>query len=146
MKKKIQVGGLKIKVSWKNSRLVKAFNNFFKGQSYTLKPATIIHPEKLREQKIYRLFKEQYCEFKPGYKYGEHKIQPSSLIYYKGCTTLGCERCLIGELMFEEDKKDFFKRKNILIQEDIHYYNIVQSDELLAQFDKEWVEAQGQYQ
>ena len=72
--------------------------------------------------------------------------QPSSMIYYRGCTDLGCERCLIGELMFGEHRVDFFKRKNVLIKEDIHQYSIVQGDFVLAHFDKEWVEAQNQYQ
>ena len=146
MKKKLKIGGLKIKVSWKNSRLARALSNFFGGGGYTLRPEIIVHPEVLRERKIYRLFKEKYCEFKPGKKYGVHGTQPSSMIYYKGCSDLECERCLIGELMFGEGKEDFFKRKNVLIQEDIHYYYVVQGEETLAKFNKEWVEKQGQYQ
>lgn len=146
MKKKIKVAGLKIKISWKNSRLAKVISNFFGGKGYTLRDVKPLHPEILRQRKIYRLFKEKYCEFKPGKAYGEHGTQPSSMIYYKGCIDLGCERCLIGEFMFGENKEDFFKRKNIIIQEDIKEYRIVQDKLVLAKFDKEWVEAQGQYQ
>jgi len=144
MKKKIRIGGLKIKISWKNSRLAKSISNFFSGQGYTLRSYTLVHPEILRERKIYRLFKEKYCGFYPGNR--SVVARPTSMIYYKGCADLGCERCFIGELMFEESKEDFFKRKNIIIHENIHEYQIKQEDLVLAKFDKEWVEAQGQYQ
>jgi len=146
MKKKFELGGLKIKISWKNSRLVKAFNSLFKSKGYTLRPETIIHPEVLRERKIYRLFKEKYCEFRPGKCYGEHGTKSSSMIYYKGSDEFNSEQCLIGEFMFGESTQDFFKRKNILIKEDIHNYTVVQNDLVLSKFDKDWVEAQGQYQ
>jgi hypothetical protein len=143
---KLKIAGIKIKISWKHSRLAKSISNFFKGPSYTLKDLKPVHPELMRERKIYRLFKEKYCEFQPGKTYGMHGTEPSSMIYYKGCSNLGCNQYLIGELMFGEDKENFFKRKNILIQEDIKEYRIVQDELVLAKFDKEWVETQGQYQ
>ena len=152
MKQKIKLGGLKIKVSWKTSRLIKSITNFFsfkwlKGKGYTLREYNPPTPDEIAKIKLYRIFKQEHCEFLPsGKTYDYNGAQPSCYVYYKGCNKLGCERCLIGELMFGEDKYDFFIRKAIIIQEDIHEYRIVQGEEVLASYDKEWVNKQGRYQ
>lgn len=147
MKKKLKIGGLKIKITWKNERLIRLWKEWIgANRGYTLPPYVPPNPEVIRRRKIYRIFKNQYCEFFPGKVYGINRTQRSSYIYYRGCTKLGCERCLIGELMFGENKEDFFERKGIFIEEDIHEYRIIQGDTILARYDKEWIEAQGTYQ
>ena len=94
MKKKVKVGGLKIKVSWKNSRAIKSFLNFFNSftqkEGYTMGTYSPPSPDVLRMKKIYRIFKQEHCEFFPGNKYGINGTEPSSFVYYKGCTKLGC--------------------------------------------------------
>lgn len=146
MKKKFKFAGLKIKLSWKNSRFIKRLSKCFQRSGYTLKPEIKVNPEELRKEKIYRLFKSQYCEFHRGDRYGIYREIPTSMIYYKGCNDLKCDRYLIGQLLAGQSINNFFKEKGILIKEDIFCYKIVQEDVVLASFNKEWVERQGQYQ
>lgn len=151
MKKKIQIAGLKIKVSWKKSRLIKncitilnILNPFYKKPKAISSFSDIkIDPVKLLETKLYRIFKENYCEFFPGKKYGVYNTEPSSYIYYHNKQTN--KKYLIGEFMFGENKEDFFKRKNILIKETLKEYSVLQDDLVLATYDKEWVEKQNVY-
>lgn len=145
MKKKIQIGPFKFKISYKNNRWLDLFKSkqVFKEFVYT-KP----DPAKLLEYKIYRIFKQEYCEFFPGNKYGVNGTEPSSLVYYinKQNDSLNNSKYLIGEFMFGEDKIEFFKRKNIFIRETLKEYSIVQEDFVLATYDKEWINKQGVYQ
>lgn len=151
MKKKVQIAGLKIKVSWKRSRLIRHCINVLNTLNpLHKKPKTIstfnevkIDPNKLLETKLYRIFKENYCEFLPGKKYGVYGTEPSSYIYYHNKQTN--QRYLIGEFMFGEGKEDFFKRKNILIKETLKEYTVRQDDLVLAIYDKDWVEKQNVY-
>lgn len=153
MKKKIKVGPLKIRVSYKNSRWIKLgiktinfINPFYKKpktQSSYIYSAP--DPIKLLEIKLYRIFKQEYCSFFPGNKYGPNGTEPSSYVYYINNESETHKKYLIGEFLFGEDKIEFFKRKNILIQETIGNYTIMQGDLLLATYDKEWVEKQGVY-
>ena len=48
--------------------------------------------------------------------------------------------------MYGEGREEFFMRKGIFIEEDIHEYRLVQNDMVLARYDKEWMEQQGTYQ
>ena len=150
MKKKVKVGGLKIKVSWKTSRAVKSLLNFFKSfthkEGYTIGVYSPPSPDVLRMKKIYRIFKQEHCEFFPGNRYGINGTEPSCFVYYKGCTKIGCERCLIGEMMYGEGREEFFIRKGIFVDEDIHEYRLVQNNIVLARYDKEWMEQQETYQ
>lgn len=151
MKKKVQIAGLKIKVSWKKARLFKHCINVLNALNPLYKKPTILSdfPEiktdlnKLLETKLYRIFKENYCEFLPGKKYGIHGTEPSSYIYYHNKQTN--QKYLIGEFMFGENKEEFFKRKNIVIKETLQEYNVKQDDLILATYDKEWVEKQNVY-
>lgn len=118
--------------------------SFGKGQTgYKLPDPVPIDPEARLEEKLYRLFSKEYCEFFPG---KQDQRFPSCLVYYKGCEDEKCKKYLIGEILFGELKIDFFKRKGIIIEEDIKRYRIKQKDRTLVKFDKEWVEVQGQYQ
>lgn len=155
MKKKIQIAGLKVKVSWKRSRLVKStvnlintLNPFYKKQRPVFKSKFNefeLSPSQKLEIKLYRIFKEQFCEFFPGNKYGTHGTEPSSYIYYNGKLEDQPKKYLIGEFMFGESKEGFFKRKGILIDETIKEYRIIQNDLVLATYNKEWVEQQDVY-
>lgn len=153
MKKKVQIAGLKIKISWKKSRLIQSFiqlinlinplHKKIRKSRATFEPS--INPQKLLEIKLYRIFKEQFCEFFPGKKYGVHGSEPSSYIYYNGKLEEQPKKYLIGEFMFGESKEGFFKRKGILIEESIKEYKIIQDNLILATYDKEWVEQQNVY-
>lgn len=153
MRKKIQIAGLKIKVSWKKSRLIKStinliniINPFHKEiKKSRVIPDSNINPQVLLEIKLYRIFKEQFCEFFPGKKYGIHGTEPSSYIYYNGKLDDHPNKYLIGEFMYGESKEGFFKRKGILIKETIKEYNIVQDNLTLATYNKEWIEQQHVY-
>lgn len=167
MKKKIQIGPFKLKISYKSNRWL---DLFFKED---IKKELIEEPKSKftnTELKLYRIFKEEYCQFFPGEYYASNKRNPSSLIYYINknrqkeinISTLEFnkdtfkiyrvdkdphtkDKYLIGELMYGEDKIDFFKRKNILIKETLENYSIVQDDFVLAVYDKEWIKLQGLY-
>lgn len=153
MKKKIQIAGLKIKVSWKKSRLIQSavsLINLINPLHKEIKNSkvTFEHPinsQRLLEIKLYRIFKEQFCEFFPGKKYGVYGTEPSSYIYYNGKLDDQPKKYLIGEFMFGESKEAFFKRKGILIEETIKEYKIIQDNLILATYDKEWVEQQNVY-
>lgn len=135
MKKKIQLGPFKLKLSFgKKKKLPINKNNFVAPD-----------PVKLLEYKIYRIFKEQYCEFFHAHSYGVHGTEPSCYIYYRDKNNSD-SKYLIGEFMFGEDKIQFFKRKGILIKESIENYQIVQEERVLAVYDKEWIEEQRVYQ
>lgn len=136
MKKKIQLGPFKLKLSFgkKKKKLPINKNNFVKP-----------NPAILLEYKIYRIFKEQYCQFFHAHSYGVHGTEPSSYIYYIDKNNSE-SKYLIGEFMFGEDKIDFFKRKGIFIKETIECYQIVQEEKILATYNKEWIEKQGVYQ
>lgn len=153
MKKKVQIAGLKIKISWKKSRLIQSFIqliNLINPLHKKIKKSKVafehpINPQRLLEIKLYRIFKEQFCEFFPGKKYGVHGTEPSSYIYYNGKLEEQPKKYLIGEFMFGESKEGFFKRKSILIEESIKEYKIIQDNLILATYDKEWVEQQNVY-
>lgn len=134
MKWKWSIGGFrfKLKLGWGGQH------------GYKLPPVPPVDPEARLEEKLYRLFSKKYCSYHPGHIY--YGNMGSCLVYYKGCDELKCKEYLIGELMAGETKINFFKRKGIEISEDIKRYKIKQKDRTLAKFDKEWVEAQGQYQ
>jgi hypothetical protein len=136
MKKKIQLGPFKLKLSFgKKKKLpINKKNNFVAPD-----------PVKLLEYKLYRIFKEQYCEFFHAHSYGVHGTEPSCYIYYRDKNN-NDSKYLIGEFMFGEDKIQFFKRKGILIKESIENYQIVQEERVLAVYDKEWIEEQRVYQ
>lgn len=153
MKKKVQIAGLKIKISWKKTRLIQSFIqliNLINPLHKEIKESRVtfehsINPQRLLEIKLYRIFKEQFCEFFPGKKYGVHGTEPSSYIYYNGKLEEQPKKYLIGEFMFGESKEGFFKRKRILIEESIKEYKIIQDNLILATYDKEWVEQQNVY-
>lgn len=147
LKKKIKIGALKIKISWKNSRLVKIWNDLTgANQGYTLSKIVSKSPEQLRDIKLYRLFKEKFCDFTKGKLYGENGTQPSSYVYYKGDPGLGVDRFLIGELLFGVDKYQFLKNKGIVYKEYLNEYIFTQNEVVLARLNKEWVEKQSVYQ
>lgn len=170
MKKKIKLGPLKLKLSYKSNKWFK----FFKKDKELNKKEFIFKtpdPAKLLEYKLYRIFKQDFCQFFPGENYSTNNTQPTSLVYYInknkeekeliGNTIFNNEtieiykvkknlfskeKYLIGELLFGEDKTDFFKRKNISIKETIENYTLVQNDFVLATYDKDWINKQGVYQ
>jgi hypothetical protein len=167
MKKKIQIGPFKFKISYKNSRWFS-----FLSKTKIKKQITFdkVDPVKLLEYKLYRIFKEEYCQFFPANNYGDNQTEPSSFVYYinkknskeliglvninedliefykSSSKSFLKEKYLIGEFMFGEDKISFFKRKNILIKETIENYSIVQDDLILAFYNKDWINKQGVYQ
>lgn len=167
MKKKIQIGPFKFKISYKNSGWFSWLHKSNISKEFVFDD---LDPIKLLEYKIYRIFKEEYCQFFPANNYGLNNTEPSSFVYYinkkdskeligsininedliefykSSLKSFKKEKYLIGEFMFGEDKINFFKRKNIFIKETIENYSIVQDELVLATYNKEWINKQGIYQ
>lgn len=127
-------------------RIINSIRNFFKGQTYTLKEATIITQEELKDRKLYRIFKEKYCEFKHSRYETDTIAQPISNIYFKGEPSLKVEGFLIGELLFGYDKYQLLKDKGIYWEEVEDYYIFKLEDRIIATFKKEYIDKQGIYQ
>jgi len=114
-------------------------------QKFKLNKITSLTPSILLEQKLYRIFKKQYCQFFSGSSTTKNSAEPSSYLYYFGQFNGSVKNYLIGELMFGENLVTFFKRKHIFIVENIQGYTFVQQDLILASYTKDWIETQPTY-